>query len=320
MLLVLLCSGSAIAQPTPPTQPKSGPGGSDYTYEQVRATEYGEGADGYWIIEPVDAGDEPLPVVLFAHGLNQTNYAAYGSWIRHLARHGNLVIFPRYQTGGAVDPKTFTPQTAQAMREALKRCDGKKHPEADVKRFSMVGHSLGGTIIANLAARPNHYGLPVPKALMLLQPGDTRADKGFGAFFPSITEDHSTIAKGTLMLIVDVVGDYYVSAKGGTRIYDKAELIDTRDKDRLLLETDEHGNPALVADHMLPFAWPNGRGRGKANAYDFAQWRWFDALMATAYGDEAQRKFVLGNTTEQRAIGRWSDGTPVREPEVYQSK
>ena len=318
--MVLLCSGPAFAQPTPPNQPKSGPGSSDYAYEQVRAKAYGEGADGYWIIEPVDTGDDPLPVVLFVHGLNQTNYTIYGSWIRHLARRGNLVVFPRYQTGGVVDPKTFTTKTAEAMRAALKRCDGRRHPKADTKRFAMVGHSLGGTIIANLAARPKHFGLPTPKAVMPLQPGDTRADGGLGAFFPSITEDHSTIAKGTLMLIVDVDNDYYVSANGGMRIYDKAERIETGDKGRLLLRSDDHGSPALIADHMLPFAWPHGRGRGEANAYDFAQWRWFDALMATAYGDETQRPIALGNTPEQMDLGKWSDGRPVRKPEVYQPK
>jgi len=174
-------------------------------------------------------------------------------------------------------------------------------------------NSLGGTIIANLAARPEHYKLPAPKALLLLQPGDTKSDKGFGSLFPSITEDHTTISQGTLMLIIDCEGDYFVSPKSGQRIYDNATSIEVKDKRRLLLRTDDHAEPAMIADHMLPMAWSHDQeSQGRVNAYDFALWRWFDALQATALGDEKLRDHVFGEAALD--LGRWSDGTPVRPP------
>lgn len=306
----------AIELPTPPNQPMTGPGGREYRFERIDSKAYGQGAEGYWIIEPRDTVDESLPVILFVHGLNLPGFGSYRQWINHLVLKGNIVIYPRYQTGGIVDPTAFTDNTAEAARKALARCDGQRHKQADTERFTMIGHSLGGTIIANLAARPKHYGLPAPDALMLLQPGDTKADQGLGALLPSITEDYSTIPAGTLMLIVDVERDWFVSPHAGQRIYDSARLIDVKDKSRVLMKTDDHGRPALVADHFLPMAWTLGPGRGRADAYDFALWRWFDALQATAGGDERQRKFVLGNTPQQRDLGRWSDGWPVREPVV----
>lgn len=313
-LCVALVTGAVSADTvTPPTQPASGPGGKDYPYSRTLATGYGEGAERYWIIEPDKAGDRPLPVILFVHGFGLTNHTAYRTWIQHLVRRGNIVIYPAYHAGGIVDPMTFTGNTAKATRQALDRCDGNKHRLADTDRFTMVGHSLGGTIIANLAARPKHFGLPKPDALMLLQAGDTRADHGLGALFPSITHDHGTIPAGTPMLIIDVADDYFVSPKAGQRIYDNAVLIDPKDKRRLLLQTDTHSKQPIIADHMLPMAWTYSQtSQGRVNAFDFAVWRWFDALQAISQGDERQREYVFGKAALD--VGRWSDGAPVRRP------
>ena len=297
----------------PPRQPADGPGGSNYRFERVDSKAYGQGANQYWVIEPSGTFDKPLPVVLFVHGFGLTHFSAYRSWINHLALKGNIVIYPAYHTGGIVDPTTFTDHTAKAASEALARCDGKQHKLADTDRFTMVGHSLGGTIIANLAARPKHFGLPAPGAMMLLQPGDTRADQGIGALFPTITQDHRTIPADTPMLIVDVANDYFVSPKAGQRIYDNAVLIEPRDKRRLLLQTDTHSEQPIIADHMLPMAWTsNQTSQGRVNAYDFAIWRWFDALQALSQGDAKQREHVFGEAALD--VGHWSDGTPVRPP------
>lgn len=306
-------AADTAAAATPPGQPAAGPGGSDYAFKAARATAYGEGLEAYWIIEPSERVERALPVVVFVHGLGQINHTVYRAWITHLVRRGNVVIYPRYHLGGIVDPTTFTNAAAKNIVEALAKCDGKRHAAIDRSQLTMIGHSLGGTIVANLAATPTRYRLPVPRALMLLQPGDTRADRGVGAFFPSIAQDHSTIADGTLMLIVDVEGDYFVSAKAGQRLFDNAIAVDERDKRRLLLQTDTHGRPVLVADHMLPMGWTDRQSSsGRVNVYDFAAWRWFDAMQATAMGDEAQRGLVFGEAALE--MGRWSDGTRVSPP------
>jgi len=64
---------------------------------------------------------------------------------------------------------------------------------------------------------------------------------------------------------------------------------------------------------MLPMAWTERQdSQGRVNAYDFALWRWFDALQATAMGDKKQREHVFGEAALD--VGKWSDGTPVRPP------
>lgn len=299
------------AKPTPPGQREAGPGGRDYAHDRVRIRSYGQDAQRVWVFSPVGAGDDALPVVLYVHGLNQLSYRGVYLWIEHLVRRGNIVIFPQYQTLGLIDPKTFTPATAKATRQALATCNGKDNPLADTQRFAMVGHSLGGTIILNLAARPKHFGLPTPKALMPLMPGDVRVPKGIGAFMPKITEDHSTVAADTVLLIVASTNDRIVGKRFAERIYKTTKRIDPADKDLLLLSDDDHGRPVLRAGHFVPTAYP-----GRVDAYDYALWRWFDALRDAAFEDGLHREITLGNTAQQRALGRWSDGKAIREPKV----
>ena len=47
----------------------------------------------------------------------------------------------------------------------------------------------------------------------------------------------------------------------------------------------------------------------------FSTWKLFDGLIDYAfYG--INREYCLGNTPEQRYMGSWSDGTPVKELKV----
>lgn len=323
-ILMLLLAGPGLADdaalkpPTPPSQPESGPGGRGYAFEHVRVSRYGNEADGYWLFEPARADKaKPLPVVLFVHGMNLPEPGVYQQWIAHLVKRGHLVVYPRYQVGSITDPTTFTESTAKAMRAALTRMDGKRHPKADTERFAMVGHSLGGTIALNLAARPRHYGLPAPKAIMPVLPGDVQADQGLGVFFPKVSGDYSTIDAGTLLLVIASTNDAIVGQRFAKRVYENTTQIKRADKDLLIISDDRHGRPALSADHFMPLAYFSRSGKREADAYDFALWSWFDALTNAAYGDGEHRARALGNTASQRWLGNWSDGRPVRLVEVY---
>ena len=104
-----------------------------------------------------------------------------------------------------------------------------------------------------------------------------------------------------------------VSPKVGQRIYDNATLVDPKDKRRLLLKTDGHGRPAIVADHLLPIGWIDRQEKQiRVNVYDIALWRWFDALRAVVDGEEKLRENVFGDAALD--LGEWSDGTKVRPP------
>ena len=64
-LIATGCRGALIA---PPSQPSSGPGGSDYLHAAVTIENFGEGNDEYWIITPEDPLPSTAPVVVFLHG------------------------------------------------------------------------------------------------------------------------------------------------------------------------------------------------------------------------------------------------------------
>ncbi len=316
-LLALPVAGEVAVFASQPTQRESGPGGRDYTYERVVTTRYGQGAESYWLFEPADADKtKPLPVIGLLHGLNATDYSIAWLWIEHLVRKGNVVVFPQYQQGLLLDHTTFTQKSAEALAQAIKQLDGDKHCLADRERFALAGHSLGGTIAANLAARHEHYQLPQVRAVMSVLPGDVKADKGLAALLPSMLEDHATIPRGTLMLVIAAEDDGIVGQRTAKAIYNGATGVADEDKNYLLLHADAYGRPALIADHLVPLSYIDRYGQRRADALDFALWRWLDALTDAAFNGGRYRAIALGNTPEQRDLGRWSDGTPVRPPTV----
>jgi len=67
---------------------------------------------------------------------------------------------------------------------------------------------------------------------------------------------------------------------------------------------------------MAPAFFSVGRVKGKTDALDFyGTWKLLDGLLDAAFYGR-NRKYALGDTTEQRFMGRWSDGTPVKKLEV----
>ncbi|MEW6045865.1 MAG: alpha/beta fold hydrolase, partial [Bacillota bacterium] len=195
-----------VTAPSPPVQPGYGPGGHEYPYGAVRRRVGGTGAEQYWIFEPAEPAPTRAPVVVFLHGWGAMVPDPYLGWIQHLVRRGHIVIYPRYQETLATPPPAMTDHAEAAVKAALETLvrDGGIQP--DLEYVAFVGHSLGGVIAANLAARAAPAGLPQPKALMAVEPGDPpRTALAFARGQPSILEDYGRIARQTLMLVV--VGD-----------------------------------------------------------------------------------------------------------------
>ena len=90
---------SASAAITQPPQPKSGPGGSDYTHHGWRVSAGGTGYDAWYVFEPVRPRPRKAPLAVVMHGYGE--YAGYNQmyeFIRHTVRKGSIVIYPRWQT------------------------------------------------------------------------------------------------------------------------------------------------------------------------------------------------------------------------------
>src|SRR4051794_17337125 len=100
-LVLALAATPAGAAVTQPPQPKSGPG-SNAAHAGSRVHAGGSGNDAWFVFEPTGPRPKSAPLAVVMHGYYQ--FAGYDSMyelIRHTARRGSVVIYPRWQTGVA---------------------------------------------------------------------------------------------------------------------------------------------------------------------------------------------------------------------------
>ena len=340
--LILFSLTSVSSQTvTPPTQPQTGPGGKQYPHAGVTKNRYGKGGQEYWIFEPDLPRPSSAPVIVFLHGWGGMNPLYYGAWLDHLVKRGNIVVYPRYQASLLTPIKEFTPNTIHAVKDAVNRLQTESgHVSADFRKFATVGHSLGGLLAANVAAMASESGLPRVSAVMSVEPGITEDPINVPL------ADLKKIDPGTLLLAVAGDQDTLVRDTDAKRIYYESTRIPANNKDFVMLVSDSHGKPALMASHRAPTAhdkaYDNGEGVGggpaessnrvgdarqtssqrsrldtmMVNALDFyGTWKLFDALCDAAFYNK-NREYALGNTPQQRFMGVWSDGVPVKEMKV----
>lgn len=345
LIILLALSLTAFAQTaTSPTQPASGPGGKQYAHAKVTKNRYGTGNQEYWIFEPDMPKPTTAPVVVFLHGWGGMNPLYYGAWLDHLVKRGNIVVYPRYQATLLTPLKDFLPNTIGALKDAVTRLQNERgHVKPDLNKFAVVGHSMGGLLSANVAALAKEEKLPQMRAVMAVEPGITEAP--INAWLADLRK----IPAETLLLAVAGDQDTLVRDTDAKRIYYESTEVSEANKDFVMIVTDTHGTPSLQASHRMPTAmdrsYDNGEGasggpanpervgnsssrpNGNANesrrmetmlvnALDYyGTWKLFDALSDAAFYGK-NREYALGNTTQQRFMGRWSDGVPVKELKV----
>jgi hypothetical protein len=287
--------------PTPPQQPPTGPGGSNYSHDGVRQTHCGWGDYEFWIFEPTNPIPTSAPLIVFNHGWSAFFPNSYKAWIEHLVKRGNIVVYPRYQLGFIIGVRYATLNAIQAVKKAITILQNGDHVQPDLDKFAIVGHSLGGGITAEMAVLAEEKGLPHPKAIMPVQPF-IRND--------TMMKNFHDIPATTLLLVVVGENDTIVGNFSGKMIFSTSDQIPINQKDFIIQRTDRYGSPALVADHFAPICIPNSSWVDAMDYY--STWKLFDALTDYAfYG--INHEFCLGNTSEQRFMGYWSDGTPVKE-------
>ena len=334
--LTIVSSQSA----TPPSQPQTGAGGKQYLHSSVTKNRYGKGGTEYWIFEPDSPKPRSAPVIVFLHGWGGMNPLYYGAWVDHLVKRGNIVVYPRYQQNLLTGISEFTPNTLHAVKDAVTRLKTEPgHVTADFTRFATVGHSLGGILAVNVAALASESGLPRVSAVMAVEPGISEAPINVPL------ADLKKLPAETLLLTLAGDQDTLVRDYDAKRIYYESTRVPENNKDFIMLVSDSHGRPALQASHRAPTAhdksYDNGEGVGggpaetsprigdgpqtsrrsrldsmMVNALDFyGTWKLFDALCDAAFYGK-NREYALGNTPQQRFMGVWSDGTPVKELKV----
>ncbi len=319
LFLVLTVGLQAQSQPL---QPASGPGGSDYNFSGVTQFDYGTNGNGqdFWLYEPNGPIPDSANVVVFIHGLGETNPKLYGAFIKHLVRKGNIVIYPRYQKDLNSDNATFSDSCAKGIQRALDTLQQAGHVKPRLQNFFILGHSVGGILTANMSTRYAIYGLPKPLTAFSMQPGAQIA--------ALLLNNYNTMDADIKYLVLVGNDDIIVGTTTGEQLFNETTAIPTSHKNLIKHYADTYGNPDVGATHFEPLAgdvaFDNGEsnlfilasGSGPIDAYDYhCTWKLQDALMDCALHSQ-NCDIAFGDTHEQKFMGNWSDGTPIRPLEV----
>ncbi len=308
---------------TSSTQPSGGPGGSATPFGGVRTILLGSGYNAYELLLPADPAPPSAPFVVVMHGYYEfAGYGGNGAIAAHVARQGNVVVYPRWQTNvatpcpGPFDIEPCITSAVGAVESAIAYL--RAHPSEVQPRLdqtSYFGFSFGGIITADMLSRYRSLGLPRPRAVFLDDPHDGGLS---GNTEPALGSSLSGIPPSA-RLVCHSGGDGVISQNNAAglsladascnAVFPKIGQIPPSHKSLVLTSTDHHGTPGLSSGHGVCAG-----GSGSVFPIDTSDWgfcwRSFDALRACAlFG--ADCAFALGDTPQNRFIGTWSDGVPL---------
>jgi hypothetical protein len=275
--------------------------------------EHGEGAKRYWLYTPADPVPKDAPVVCFVHGFGAFEPPPYLAWLKHICMRGNIVVYPQYQATVAEPTINFAPNSAESVLAAMAWLkEDPKRVQPREKDFAIVGHSAGGLTTANLAADWEKLKLPRPKAAMPVQPGRAfsyrSADQKNGLIPLS---EFNRIPEDCLLLPVYGDSDNTVGHWCARKVFADATTVKTENKNLVRFVTCLRCKEPSVAHHRSPGA--------PENLHDcmdwYGYWKLFDGLCDAAFYGK-NRVYALGNTPEQRFMGKCSDGSAHDELKV----
>jgi hypothetical protein len=292
-------ASSAARTATPPTQPAHGPGGRQRRHAGVRTSQVGGSPGSVTIFEPAKPSPPGAPVVVFTQGVGPGDYQG---WIDHLVGRGSIVVFQDQPFEG-LDVSERRRGPVAGLRAAMRVLARPGHVTPRRDQLVLVGHSVGGNMAAQLAADTGPAHLPRPRALFVLQPRlEDQASLHVLAGIPS----------ATLVVVLAADRDDRVGQQGPKALWAALGHLPAANKDYVLVRSDTHGTPALIADHFLSLS---GSGNPPDTLDFYGPWKLLDALQACATRRQ-DCQVALGGTTQQRFMGRWSDGVPVAPLQV----
>ncbi|WP_046868344.1 chlorophyllase/cutinase-like alpha/beta fold protein [Microvirga massiliensis] len=251
-LLAALLTTSLLAPAfaaTPPGQPEKGPGGADYPNETVVKRAVGSASAATFVFHAAGEASKARPVIIFLHSWGAANPQYYGGWIEHLARRGNLVLFPRFQEVNRTRPADATAMAATLVREALEALKDDKEAHPDPGRVAVVGHLAGAAIGLNLAIEAAEDGLPTPKLVFALMPGGIASDaKSRGI----LLEDLGKLDPDTLLITMSGDRDHLPTDRASRRILRETTGVPVNRKLFMRALSDSHGFPVTSATLASP--------------------------------------------------------------------
>ncbi len=307
-------AGAAITQPS---QPRTGPGGSDYT-NGFRETAGGSGSDAWYVFEPTGPKPTKAPVAIIMHGYYEfSGHQMMQGLIEHTVKKGSIVIYPRWQTGVATPcpgPLNIEPcmdSAVKGIKDALAYLrSSRANVQPITSEASYLGFSFGGILTANLANRYRALNLPKPRAIFLEDPHD-------GGILsnqePGLDETLDGIPSAALVQChasgEGVTSEAGKAASGCNNLFPKLTSVPAKNKDLVLTSADDHGEPTLRAPHGVCAG--GGTSHLPVDAYDWGFcWKSWDAMRSCAI-EGKWCEYAVGDTPRHRYIGTWSDGVPI---------
>jgi acetyl esterase/lipase len=320
-LIILLVGMAAGAEgPVGPNTDGDTPSRSP-SHAAMHALSFGEGPRSYWLFEPAEPrAVEPAPVVVLLHGWMSTNPGLYGAWIAHLTRHGHIVIYPRYQDDWTTRPAEFLPNALDAIRNALSVLEtSPQHTRPDRDRFALIGHSAGGNLASQLAAIASEVGLPEPKALVAVLPGEV---------LPASGPELSRIPSSTALVVAAAQEDVVVGDNRAREIFEGTTSIPPEHKQFLFLRSDRTIDPPLIADHASPMGALRWLDTGEGPFHSFQMnaatvdefdrkvfWKAADLALRAGFTNQPLDELTRSGAQFQQ-LGQRDDGLAIRPPLV----
>ena len=279
-----------------------------------------EAADGYYLFVPTDSKADSLNTVVFVHGFGAINPVAYGSWIEHLVKQGNAVIYVRYQEGlFSTSTTEFVPNTATAVNNAILHATSEGFTLRS-KSIDLIGHSYGGVISANIAVNWQSLGVPEPGVVLLCEPGS-------GPLTGGLLETYEGMSPDLLLAIVVGDDDHTVGQSLGQKVMETS----TNTPNRVLFwqYADENGEEEIEASHYEPYSYDSRFDNGISNftvnrsekvsdlnAVDsLGYWQIYDQLSSLKQsGLQTYSEELL---LELASLGTYKDGTAIKPMEIH---
>jgi hypothetical protein len=246
----------------------------------------------------------PLPMIVFFHGMGSTEPSYYEHILQHLASRGYCVLFPAYRMASFPGQGRTYRRMFRGMVEGVRMLGSR----VDTSRVGFAGHSFGaGAIPAFVLRTVTSLKWGAGGVFMFLMAPH---------FVFGITEEELRGFPSNVTLVVQVYQDDDCNdPRIGKHLFDTIGIGKT-EKDFVTIRSDtsESLGCVLWAEHGVPFGEKYKWGR--LNALDhFAVFRQLDALADYTFNGSRQgKRIALGSGgDDQRYMGYWKDGRPVRE-------
>lgn len=254
--------------------------------------------ENVYVFRP-EGATQRVPVIFFAPGYNNNDPVEYRALIDHIVSRGYALVYAPFQilSGDLTLHEKRYDTIWAGFTEAVERYG----ESFDMERVGYAGHSYGAAAIFAMALRGNERGWGA-KGLMLMSMAPWY-------YYQVSLKDFVNFPSHAKLVVQVYEDDKVCDHRMGKEIFDRINLPSS-EKDFLLLRSEERLGYKLDASHGSP-----SRGTD-VNALDyFGVYRILDALVEYAFnGDESGKRIALGNgSREQRFMGTWADGQPIRE-------